>query len=880
MTASAPPPSPSISSSPAFWTLAKADALRRARSDGLGLTETEAAGRRKQLGENVLGAPAQRSLARDIAAKLANPLVLLLLGSSAASAALGEVRSVLIIGAVVVLSVVVDLTQERRAAKVALLLQRQVEVRAHVKRDGVVRELPTREIVPGDLIRISAGDVIPADGLVLEEADLHVNQSALTGEAFPVEKDAAEDGAPKTGGADVNDARWAVFAGSSVVSGSATFVAVETGARTELGKTAQAATARPPPTEFERGAHAFGMLIMRLSFVLVVFVLVTSWALGRPWLESFMFAIAIAVGLTPELLPMVVSVALARGAQAMSRRRVVVKRSAAIENLGAMDILCTDKTGTLTEAKIRVARAFAVDGTDCRAALDAAVVNSVFETGIQSPLDTAIREAGVDVDTEGYTKIDEVPFDFERKRVSVLVEKDGFRSLIVKGAPEEIIRVCATAVAGGTDAEASAVPIDDAMRAKVAALLEAAGSEGLRVVAVARKSVERSVARAHVSVGDEAALVLVGFVSFADPPKASAKDALRRLADSGVSVKVVTGDHEAVARHVCAGVGLPVVDAMSGADVDALDDHGLAARAERTTLFCRASPAQKRRVILALKSRGHVVGYLGDGINDAPSIRAADVGISVDSAVDVAKDAAEIILMESDLGVLHDGVIEGRRTFANIEKYLLMGTSSAFGNMFSMAAATAFLPFLPMLPAQVLLNNLLYDVSEIAIPLDDVDDEATKRPRQLDVKFVRRFMFVLGPVSSAFDIAMFLILLWVFKANAELFHTAWFVESMATQVLVVFVIRTRRFWLKARPARALVISTTAALAVAVALPLMPFARLFGFVALPAPLYGVIAGLVVAYLLCADLAKRALFRWLVPAPGGARMPAIHRRESRR
>jgi Mg2+-importing ATPase len=563
--------------------------------------------------------------------------------------------------------------------------------------------------------------------------------------------------------------------------------------------------------------------------------------------------VALAEGLTPELLPMVVSVTLSRGALRMSAKKVIVKRLDSIQNLGSMDVLCTDKTGTLTEARIHLERHLDAGGKDSQRVLDLAYFNSFFETGLKSPLDDAILEHH-EIDPKAWRKIDEVPFDFERRRVSVLLEQAGSRLLVVKGAPEDVLRLSESCELDG-----AARPLDPATRAQVNAVFEGLSKEGFRVLGIASRAVPLD--HPHAVVGDEAALVFAGFAAFLDPPKESAKLALADLAAGGVAVKIVTGDNELVTQHVCAELGMPVLGVLTGTQIAQMDDQALLARVEQVNLFCRVAPAQKNRVILALKQRGHTVGYLGDGINDAPALHSADIGISVESAVDVAKASADMILLEQDLGVLQAGVLEGRRTFGNIMKYIMMGTSSNFGNMFSMAGAALFLPFLPMLPVQILLNNLLYDVSEIPIPLDNVDQEYLVKPRQWDMKFIRNFMLIIGPVSSIFDFLVFFILLRTFHAGAALFHTGWFIESMATQVLVIFIIRTRGNPFKSRPNAWIVATSLAVVALAVILPFTPAGAHLGFVAPPAMFFLVVTGILVAYLLGVEIIKRWFFRHL-------------------
>jgi Mg2+-importing ATPase len=620
-----------------------------------------------------------------------------------------------------------------------------------------------------------------------------------------------------------------------------------------LGEISDTLTTKAPPTSFEQGTQRFGFLIMRFTILLVLFVVLANAYFHRPWLESFLFAVALAVGLTPELLPMVVSVTLARGAMRMAKKKVIVKRLESIHNLGSMDVLCTDKTGTLTEARIHLERHVDALGQDSSRVLELTYLNSFFESGLRSPMDDAILEHK-EITTTAWKKIDEVPFDFERRRVSVIIDNGNDRLLVVKGAPDDILGFCILCEEHG---EENPKPMDEAALARVRALHETFARDGFRVLGVAWKKVAQT--EHHAVVNDETELVFAGFAAFLDPPKKSAQEALVKLTQAGVAVKVVTGDNELVTRHICEKLGLPITGILTGAEMQAMDDHALSACVENVNLFCRVNPAQKNRVILALKQRGRVVGYLGDGINDAPSLHSADIGISVDSAVDVAKSAAEMILLEQNLNVLHEGVMEGRRTFGNIMKYIMMGTSSNFGNMFSMAGATLFLPFLPMLPVQILLNNLLYDVSEIPIPLDSVDEEYLTQPRHWNMNFIRNFMLSVGPVSSAFDFLTFYLMLHLFHAGEQLFHTGWFIESMATQVLVIFIIRTRRNPFKSRPNIWLTLCSLSVVCLAIALPFTPLGRYFGFVPPPLSFYAILAGLVLFYLFAVEGIKQWFFR---------------------
>ena len=822
--------------------MAPAEALAALHSTGEGLSGAAAARRLAEHGPNRAGLPGHRRLAARLLRRVTEPLIAILIVAAALSGATGDLASMLIIFVILGFSVALDLFQEGRAEAAAEALRRSVALKARVLRDGAATELPTEALVPGDVLLLRAGDLVPADGVVLEAADAHAQESLLTGEPYPMEKRAGPVPAKTPA-----EAASALFAGTALISGEARMLVTATGAATRFGAIAAALEAEPPPTAYQIGLHRLGVLILRLTAFLVLFVLLTHLAFGRPALESFLFAIALAVGLTPELLPMITTVTLSRGARRMAARRVVVKRLAAIHDLGAMDIFCTDKTGTLTEARIALVRHVAPDGGESPRVLELAAVNSRFESGVRSPLDDAILAAAPE-HAPGWTRIADVPFDFERRRVSVLVERAGARLLLVKGAPEALLeRAKRVEGAGG------ARPLDEAGRAALEAQHAELAGQGLRCLGVAWR--EMPAGQDRPLAEDEEGLVWAGLLAFEDPPKPSAAQAIARLAASGVRVKIISGDAAPVLAHLVSTLGLPAQGMLTGEDLARLDDAALSARVEATDLYARVSPDQKARVIRALQARGHTVGFLGDGINDAPAIRAADCGLSVADASDVAQAAADMILLEQDLSVVADGVVEGRRTDANITKYIRMGTSSNFGNMLSMAAASLFIPFLPLTPVQVLLNNLLYDVSETGIPFDAVDVADTARPHGWDMPAILRFTLVMGPLSSAFDIATFAILRLVFDAPPEVFRTAWFVESMATQVLVVFVIRAHGPAWRSLPHPGLVLSSLGALAVALTLALSPIGGWLGFAPLPGALLGLIAALVLAYLALAEALKR-------------------------
>ena len=811
-----------------------------------GLSSQEAAERLRQLGPNDPAPPRRSSALLDLLRLFLNPLVLVLLVAASVSAFLGEAVDAGIIITIVLLSVGVDFAQTYRSNRAVEQLRQRVAPTATVRRDGQWREIHRADIVPGDLVRLCAGDMVPADVRLLTSRDLYVQQGALTGESLPVEKQAT--------GSEVStraDAINMAFLGTSVVSGSATALVVATGIRTSFGDIAARLGSAPEPTAFDRGLKDFSLLLTRTVSFLVLFLLTVSLAQHRNPLQSLLFAVALAVGLTPEFLPMITTVTLSNGARVMARKKVIVKHLSAIQNFGSIDVLCTDKTGTITSGQMKLDRSLNSFGNESPAAFNLAYLNSKFETGIRSPLDAAILQRPEPEEAKGYEKRDEIPYDFERRRLSIVAERDDTRLLITKGSPDGIFPLLAFC-----EVEGRAVPIDADSLSRCKKAYQDLSALGLRTLAVAYVKVE---SKQNYSVSDENSLTLVGFLAFADPPLPDAGEALAALRRDGVEVKIITGDADTVTRHVCDQVGLAAGQTVLGDNLDQMTDAALPQVAAVTTTFARISPAQKNRILLSLKHSGRVVGFMGDGINDAPSLHSADVGISVSSAVDVARDAADIILVEPGLNILDSGIEEGRKAFGNVMKYLLMGTSSNFGNMFSMAGASVFLPFLPMLPTQILLNNFLYDMSQITIPTDNVDDEYLRKPQHWDIRLIRNFMVFIGPISSIFDFLTFYVLLHFFHANEALFHTGWFVESIATQTLVIFIIRTSRNPLRSRPSWPLVSTTLLIVAIGVLLPFSPFAHPLGFVPLPGRYLGFVAAATLVYLLLVEVGKRVLLK---------------------
>jgi Mg2+-importing ATPase len=832
-----------------FWDRPQEELLGVLRATAAGLTSDEAKRRLRLHGPNSLVQERRFAALLGFLRFFANPLVIILLVASTISISLGDPVGGLIIIAMVLLSVLLNFFMEFQARRAAEEIRKQVATMAAVLRDGREQDVPIAELVPGDVVQLNAGDLVPADARLLVAKDLHVRESALTGESLPVEKSACDLAAGKH---PVGDALNSVFLGTAVQTGMASAVVVCTGRDTAFGGIAERLAARPPETEFARGIRHFGLMITRVILLLVVFVLLVNIVLHRPPLESFLFSVALAVGMTPEMMPMIITVTLAQGARRMTRKKVLVKQLAAIEDFGSIEILCSDKTGTLTEGEIVLDRHVNVQGGDDESVLKLIYLNSHFEAGIKSPLDDAVLKHEPPPIAE-YEKVDEIPFDFTRKRLSVVVRHGDESLLITKGEVESVFSVCRT-----VNVDGSPQPFDDSRRAQAAATFQKLSADGYRTLGVAVLRVEK---QDVYTMAAERDMTLVGFAAFLDPPKEGILSVLEALKQNGVSVVIMTGDNEYVTRKVAHDVGLAADRVVTGNDVDTMDDAALAYQAENGAIFARVSPEQKNRVILALKARGHVVGYMGDGINDAPSLHTADVGISVMNGVEVAKDAAKIILLEKDLGVLNDGVVEGRRCFANIMKYIVMGTSSNFGNMFSMAAASLFLPFLPMLPTQILLNNFLYDSSQISIPGDNVDPALLRRPKRWQIGFILRFMTIIGPISSIYDFLTFGILFWGFHAsnNAPLFRTGWFVESLATQTLVVFVIRTAGNPLKSRPSRSLLMSVLAVVAIAAVLPYTPLGTLLRFVPLPVALLAAIGGLALTYILLVQAVKTWFYR---------------------
>jgi Mg2+-importing ATPase len=825
-----------------------------------GLTSQAAQKALTVYGPNEVEKKKRRTALVDFFYKFRNPLIIILLVAALITAATGDRTDPIIIFIIILISVTLDFVQENRAERAAEELQRRVATMATVLRDGVKTQISLSEVVPGDVVFLAAGDIVAADARIVASKDLFIDQSALTGESFPAEKTSM----PIKPQCVPNMTEWTdyLFMGTSVVSGTCNAVVVKTGSTTEYGQIAKELAGRRPETEFEAGLRRFGYMITEITLFLVFFVfigrifLLAQGGAAQVVLQSLLFAAALAVGLTPELLPAILSLNLAKGAVEMSKKEVIVKRLSSIQNFGSMDILCTDKTGTLTENKVTLVLHVDLEGKEDERVLLYSYLNSYHETGLKSPLDESILRHQ-ELDIKDYRKIDEVPFDFTRKRVSVVVESQRQRFFITKGAPEEVAKVCSYYELG--DLLFDVTPI---VHQKMEQKFNELSNQGYRVLSVCYKKLREE--RPNYAIRDETEMVFLGFVAFLDPPKESAKESLELLKKYKIELKILTGDNELVAKKVCEELGFEIKQIVLGSELLAMNDFQLARVVETANIFARVTPGQKDRIMIALKNNGHVVGFLGDGINDAPSMKVSDVGISVENAVDVAKESADIILLRTDLTVLGEGVLEGRKTFGNTMKYILMGMSSNFGNMFSAAGASFFLKnFLPMTATQLLLNNLLYALSQTTIPTDNVDKEYIEKPKRLDVSFIRNYMIYFGPISSIFDFLTFYIMLNIFTPGpkGELFQTAWFIESLATQTLVIFIIRTRVSpFYKSRPSLPLLASSLAVVAVGLAIPLTFLRHYFLFSsALPPTFYVFLATFIGSYLALAEGLKRYFYK---------------------
>ena len=828
-----------------FWSVPTADLLTQLKTTAQGLTQAEALGRLGGGAGMAKPHPLWKMLLL-LLGQFKSPIILILIFAALLSLFLHDTTDAVIILLIVLVSGFLGFWQERGAADAVQKLLAVVQIKATCERDGKPIDVHTDQVVPGDIVLLHAGDIVPADCLLVESKDLFVNEAALTGETFPVEKSLATLPADTPLAKRTNS----LFLGTSVVSGTAKALAVLTGRATEFGKVSQTLTRKPPETEFEQGIRHFGYLLMEVTLLLVLGIFAANVYFHRPVLESLLFSLALAVGLTPQLLPAIISINLAHGAKRMAAEKVIVKRLAAIENFGSMDVLCTDKTGTLTEGTVHLHSAVDVCGSDSAKVLLYAFLNAKFQSGYANPIDEAVV-AFKPLDVSGYTKLDEEPYDFVRKRLSVLVTVGDKHLMVTKGALANVLEVCSTA----ETADGKVTPLDP-LRAQIQTQYAAFSGQGYRTLGIAYRD-----AGTETTIGKdrEADMTFLGFLTLFDPLQDGIIQSLQSLRDLGVSLKLITGDNALVAATVSKEAGMTDPQIVTGGDLRHMSTEALTQRAPTVDVFAEVEPNQKERIILALKRAGHVVGYMGDGINDASALHAADVGISVANAVDVAKEAADIVLLEKNLDVLACGVREGRVTFANTLKYVFMATSANFGNMFSMAGASLFLSFLPLLPKQILFSNLMTDFPEMTIATDSVDPESVTRPRRWDIKFIRRFMIVFGLANSACDYLTFGVLLWLMHANIAQFRTGWFVENVVTASLIVLVIRTRKRFYLSRPSTPLLLATLAIVAVTLLLPYTPLARPFGFVPLPLVFLPVLAGIMVFYIVVAETAKTIFYR---------------------
>jgi Mg2+-importing ATPase len=829
-----------------FWSKPAEQILQELQTKLQGLSEAEAANRLNAYGANRIKPHRGLGSIALLANQFKSPIVLILIFAALLSVFLHDRADASIILVIVIVSGLLGFWQERGASNAVERLLAMVQIRAVVRRNSRNTEIPYEAIVPGDIVELSAGSGVPGDCVILECRDLFVDEAALTGETYPVEKMAGEIPAD----APLAQRRNVLYMGTHIVSGTAVAVVVRTGINTEFGQVSSRLRIHPQETEFEHGVRRFGYLLMEITLVLIIGIFAINVFMHRHVLDSFMFSLALAVGLTPQLLPAIISVNLAHGARRMARDKVIVKRLASIENLGSMNVLCSDKTGTLTEWVVRLYQALDINGADSEKVLLYAYINSKFETGFANPIDEAIRNYR-ELDLSPYQKLDEYPYDFVRKRLSILIASSGRHLMLTKGALANILSVCSNVE--GPDGSTKET---EELREKIEKQFEDLSAGGNRVLGLAYRDLgkEISITKAH-----EDQMTFLGFLVFYDPPKRSAIETIRSLADMGVTLKVITGDNRLVAGSVARRVGISNPEILTGQDLREMSDEALQIRVNRTHVFAEVEPNQKERILLAAKKAGNVVGYMGDGINDASALHAADVGISVEGAVDVAKEAADIVLLEKDLAAIINGVRGGRTTFANTMKYVFMATSANFGNMFSMAGASLFLPFLPLLPQQILLMNLLTDFPEMTIAGDSVDSEMVERPQRWDIGFIRKFMVTFGILSSVFDFLTFGILLFFLKAGTVQFRTGWFVESVVSACLIVLVIRSRRPFYRLMPSRLLLLSTHVVVGLAILMPFTPVSAILGFVPLPGSYLLILGAIIILYIVAAELAKAAFYR---------------------
>jgi len=829
----------------AFWALPLNTVLTRLQASLGGLSEAEARKRLQFYGYNTLKPKKRNDSLTLLIAQFKSPIIIILLFATGLSFALRDVTDGLIILAIILVSGLLGFWQERGAVNAVQQLLSVVKVRATTLRDGDFKDVPIEEVVPGDIITLNAGDIIPGDCLIIESRDLFVDEAALTGETYPVEKEAGALDEKTPLSHRIN----ALFMGTHVVSGNGKAVVVHTGKNTEFGKISEQLKFRPPETEFEHGVSRFGYLLLEITLILIVSIFAINVYFHRPVLDSFLFSLALAVGLTPQLLPAIISINLAHGAKRMADKKVIVKRLASIENFGSMNVLCSDKTGTLTEGLVQVHTVLDVEGKESEKALLYAYINASYETGFTNPLDEAIRRYR-QFDLSRVGKLDEVPYDFIRKRLSILVAIDNTHLMVTKGALSNVLAVCsAVEMPGGKVIDIGTV------QEKIAEQFRDLSSKGFRTLGLAYKDMG---SQSSITRDDEVHMTFLGFLVFYDPLKEGIVEVIKSLKESGVTLKVITGDSELVAASVAERMSFPNRSILNGFSIREMSDEALMKKVNSVDIFAEIEPNQKERIILALRKSGNVVGYMGDGINDASALHAADVGISVNSAVDVAKEVADIVLLEKDLRVLTNGVIEGRKTFANTLKYVFMATSANFGNMFSMAGASLFFSFLPLLPKQILLTNLLTDFPEMTIATDSVDREMLSQPRRWNIKFIRNFMLVFGLLSSVFDYLTFGVLLLILHASVEEFRTGWFMESVISASMIVLVVRTRGPFLKSRPGKALLKATLLVAVITILFPYTRMGTLFGFAPIPLPYLLTLLFIVVLYIISAEVAKKIFY----------------------
>jgi len=832
-----------------FWTYKPEDIFKQVDSSVDGLSDEQTKTKvQQQKSKLKIRSPFVKDLLL-LVSQYKNPLVLLLVFAVILSTTLGEYSESIIVFIVLLLTGILGFFQERNAGKAVEKLRQLVHNAATVKRNGIEKDIPVDEVVPGDIILLNAGDIIPADAFIVQSNDLHINESVLTGESFPAEKFSGECSVH----APLSKVTNALFKGTSVISGTAVALAVHCGGDTMLGKIGYTLQKEQEPTAFEKGITRFGYLLMYLTIIISIAILIVNLSLHKPFFDSVLFALALAVGLAPELLPAIITITLAAGARRMAARKVIVKKLSAIQNLGEIDVLCSDKTGTITEGVVKVNKFVGYNGQQNDKVLLYAFLNASMQTGFNNPLDEAIKDA-CNVDIRSYKKLDEVPYDFNRKRLSIVVTENNRHIMITKGAVNNILSVC-TDVEKDTNEKA---PIDDVLKKTLQTQFENFSNEGYRTIAVCYKDVTGDPV---INKDDETGMTFLGFLILSDLPKKGIIESINKLRETGIALKIITGDNYRVAKHLAAQIGLNAEKIVTGNSMETMTDDALRMNVRQADVFAEVIPEQKERIVKALQQTGHAVGYMGDGINDANALRTADVGISIDNAVDIAKEAADLVLLNQDIDVIRQGVEEGRRTFMNTMKYINIVTSSNFGNMISMAIASLLLPFLPLLPVQILLNNFLSDLPSIAIASDNVDKEFVTKPRKWDIKYIRRFMIVFGLESSLFDFITFGSLYFYFHATPEIFRTGWFMESLLSQILILQVLRTRYIFFKSKPSRYLLFASLFTFATCMLIPYLPFAGDFELYPLPAPIFLSAILIIVTYMLFAEITKKFVFKRL-------------------